>query len=750
MLTSLGRFAARQRWWVVVGALLLTLLGGVWGTGTFGTLTGGAGFDDPGSESVSADRTLAGPLGRDSADLVVLYASDRYTADQAAFARPVRAALRALPREGIEAVDSYWTGKAEPQRAERFLSRDRHSGYVAVRFAADDDQSQVKALERIEDRFRKPAGQAGISVRFGGTAAMTEQVNEHTGSDIARAELLSLPVLLLLLLVVFGSVTAAALPLAVGTLVALGSLAVLRTLAAVTELSSSVINVITILGLGLAIDYALFMVGRFREELAAGAGVEDAVARTTATAGRTVAFSGLAVAISFAGLALFPSRFLSSMGYAAVSVVGFAVLGSLTLLPALLRFAGRRIDAGRLPFGRRSGAAPERGRWYRTVQRVMRRPALHTVVLTAVLLGLAAPAAGVNWARPADWVLPATSDARQVGTALQDDFRTDPTRTVTAVVELPGPAGTGHARSRTAAYADRLAQVKGVEHAAVTATHGDLARLTLGYAPDPMSREAATMVEDLRAVSPPEGAETRFTGMPVSRVDIVGMIGGRAPWMGLFVAAVCALVLFLAFRSLALSLVTVALGALSLLAAFGVITLIFQYGWGAGLLGFDPVGAVDVNFPVLIVAIAFGLAMDYQVFLLSRVREQWQATGDAPGAVATAVQRTARTITGAGLLLALVVGGFAASSVTFLKMIGIGLVLAVALDVLLVRALLLPAVLGLLGERAWWPGRRSGRWSGRRSAGAGRPSTAPPAPPATSAPAVGSLRTASLGTEPRQ
>ncbi|MGP3987543.1 MMPL family transporter [Streptomyces sp. 3N207] len=738
MLASLGRFAARQRWWVVVAALLLTLLGGVWGTGTFGTLTGGAGFDDPGSESVSADRTLAGPLGRDSADLVVLYSSEEHTADQAAFAWPVRAALRDVPRKGVEAVHSYWTSK-EPDRASRFLSRDRHSAYVAVRFTADDDQAQVKALERIEDSFRKPSGQAGITVRFGGTAAMTKQVNEHTGSDIARAELLSMPVLLLLLLVVFGGVTAAALPLAVGTLVALGSLVVLRTLSAVTELSSSVINVITILGLGLAIDYALFMVGRFREELAAGADVEDAVVRTTATAGRTVAFSGLAVAISFAGLALFPSRFLSSMGYAAVSVVVFAVLGSLTLLPALLRFAGHRIGAGRLRLGRRSGAGPRRGRWYRTARRVMRRPALTTVVLTAALLGMAAPALDVNWARPADWVLPSAAEARQVGLALQDDFRTDPTRTVAAVVDLPGPADTGTARSRTASYADRLARVSGIEHAAVTATHGDLARLTLRYAPDPMSREAAAMVDGLRAVSPPEGAETRFTGMPVSRVDIVGMIGGRAGWMGLFVAAVSALVLFLAFRSVALSLVTVALSALSLLAAFGMITLIFQHGYGAGLLGFDPVGAVDANFPVLIVAIAFGLAMDYQVFLLSRVRDRWQATGDAQSAVATALQRTAGTITGARLLLAVVVGGFAASSVTFLKMIGIGLVLAIALDVLLVRALLLPAVLALLGRRAWQPARPDDR--------------RPPEPlssPASSAPSVGRLRAAALGTEPRQ
>ncbi|MGO4417738.1 MMPL family transporter, partial [Streptomyces sp. MCAF7] len=410
-------------------------------------------------------------------------------------------------------------------------------------------------------------------------------------------------------------------------------------------------------------------------------------------------------------LTLFPSRFLSSMGYAAVAVVVFAVIGSLTLLPALLRFAGHRIDAGRLPLPRglrrtrrtttrtHAPGGDERGRWYRLAHTVMRRPLLTTALLTLSLLGLAGPALGVNWARPADWVLPAGADARQVARQLGDRFDHDPAKVVTAVVELRDGAAD---RSRQlAGYADRLGAVEGVKDAAVTATRGEVARITLRYAPDPMSREARAMVEELRVQTPPPGAEARFTGMPVSRVDIVDMIGERALWMGLFVAVVSALVLFLAFRSLAVPLITVAMSALSLLAAFGVITLIFQYGVGAGPLGFEAIGAVDANFPVLIVAIAFGLAMDYQVFLLSRVRERYLATGDPAEATATALQRTAGTITSAGLLLAVVVGGFAFSSITFLKMIGIGLVLAIALDVLVVRALMLPAVLGLLGHRAW-------------------------------------------------
>ncbi|MDW6061436.1 MMPL family transporter [Streptomyces sp. FXJ1.4098] len=514
MLSSLGRLTARHRWWVVVAAALLAVLGGVWGTGTFGTLTGGAGFDDPHSESVRADRMLAGPLGRQSADVVVLYTSEKHTVDDPAFAGPVRKALDGVPRAGVAHLETYWSVKKEDgSRAREFISRDHHATYATVQFTAESDQDQVAALHEIEDRFAVPAA-SGVTVRFGGTAAMTEQVNARTGADIGRAEMLSLPILMVLLLVVFGSVVAASLPLAVGVLVALGSLVVLRAVSLFTDLSSSVINVITILGLGLAIDYALFMVGRFREELAAGAEVDEAVERTTATAGRTVAFSGLAVAISFTGLTLFPSRFLSSMGYAAVAVVVFAVIGSLTLLPALLRFAGHRIDAGRLPLprglrrtrrttGTHGPGGDERGRWYRLAHTVMRRPLLTTALLTLSLLGLAGPALGVNWARPADWVLPAGADARQVARQLGDRFDHDPTKVVTAVVELRGSEA--DRSGELAGYAERLGAVEGVKDAAVTATRGGLARITLRYAPDPMSRKARAMVEELRAQTPPPG-----------------------------------------------------------------------------------------------------------------------------------------------------------------------------------------------------------------------------------------------------
>ncbi|MFJ9695563.1 MMPL family transporter [Kitasatospora sp. NPDC101183] len=700
MIASLGRFAAVRRRWVVAVALLFALVAGVWGTQVFGAITGGAGFDDPHSESTRADRVLAGPLGRQQTDLVVLYRSAELTVDDQQFAGKVQSAVAGVPREDVARLDTYWSSGVSD-----LVSLDRRSTYVAVQFKSADDQERVKALQRIEGRFKVD----GLDVSFGGVTAMTEQVNTLTGRDIGRAELLSVPLLLLLLVLIFRSALAALLPLATGALVALGSFTVLRVLTYVVPISSSVINVITILGLGLAIDYALFMVSRFREELAAGTPLDLAVQRTTATAGRTVAFSGLAVAISFAGLALFPSRFLSSMGYAAVSVVAFAVLSSLTVLPALLRIVGHRVNSWRIPMpwdgrARAAAARPEtEGLWYRTARLVMRRPLLVTVGTVALLLGLGAPFLGVNWARPGDWVLPANADARVVTQRLSTEFRYDPNKVLTAVVEFPAEAD----RPALDAYAGRLNAVPGVSGAAVTAVHGNAARVTMRYAVDPMSEKARVMVGQLRAQAPPEGARTLLTGMPASRVDIVRMIGERAPWMGVFVAVVSAVVLFLAFGSVTIPLKSVVLNLLSLAAAFGAITWIFQDGHLQGLLGFTSIGAIDADFPVLIVAIAFGLAMDYEVFLLSRIKEAHDRGAAPEEAIALGLERSGRIISSAALLLIVVVCGFLTSSIAFMQMIGVGLVIAVAVDATLVRAVLVPATMRLLGKWAWWsPGQR--------------------------------------------
>ncbi|MGW6752718.1 MMPL family transporter [Streptomyces sp. NPDC055006] len=731
MFAAIGKFTARRRKWVVIAAVVFTLFAGVWGTGVFGSFTGGAGFDDPASESVQADKVLDGPLGRESNDLIVLYEAKNKNATVDSFGAAVRATLDDVPRAGIARLDSFWHPGTQSPGA--YVSKDNRQTYATVQFTSDDDQKQVEALEKIKNDFAAD----GVTVRYGGVAAMTDQVNTLTGSDIARAEMLSVPILLILLVLIFRSAIAALLPLAVGSFVALGSFVVLRVLTMFTEISSTVINVITILGLGLAIDYALFLVNRFREELHAGADVDTAVERATATAGRTVAFSGIAVAISFAGLAFFPSRFLSSMGYAAVAVVAFAVVGSLTLLPALLRYTGHSIDKWRIPLGGRNRAPkPEKeGRWYRTAHAVMRKPLISSLAIVAVLVGLGAPLLGVNWARPGEWVLPSDADAKVVSNTLASDFGTNPAQIMTSVVQgTTGPVD----RAEAAAYAAELAKVDGVASATATAFEGNDARITLRYTPDAMSDAAQSMVHDLRATAPPAGADTLLTGMPASRVDIVGMIGERLPWMALFVAVVSFFVLFLAFGSLLLPLKSVILNLLSLLAAFGAIKWIFQDGHLSGLLGFEPIGAVDANFPVLVVAIAFGLAMDYEVFLLSRVREEWEVSGDPVESVALGVQRTAKIITSAALLLVVVVGGFMASSILFMKMIGVGLVIAVLVDATIVRGLLVPATMALLGKWAWWAPAPLARWWSKY--GFRESSAPPPAPAPAPAPRTEALR----------
>ncbi|MEU7912246.1 MMPL family transporter [Microbispora bryophytorum] len=748
MFGALGRFAVRRRRLILLGALLFTVVAGVWGAGVFGRLGGGAGFDDPGSPSSHADRLLAGPLGRHTADVVVLYESDRLTVDDPAFAGPVRRALDALPRQDIVRLESYWSTGSPG-----FVSGDRHATYVTVQFRSPDDQERVRVLRGIRDRFEVE----GPAVRFGGVTAMTDQVNSTIARDIGLAEAISVPILLIVLAVVFRSLLAAALPLAVGVVAALGTMAVLRLVTLVADVSTFAIQVVTVLGLGLAIDYALLAVTRFREELGRGASVATAVERTTATAGRTIAFSGAVVALSFAGLAVFPSRFLLSMAYAGATTVVLAVLTSLTVLPALLAVLGRRAGqsglgrrAGQSGLGRRAGQnglgrrAGQNGlgrarpgasgvRWYRLAHAVMRRPLASALAVVAVLVALGLPFLGVNWARPGDWVLPAGADARTVTRELAERFTADPAKIVTAVVEAPRALDRGALdRAALDGYAARLGAVPGVEGASVTGTTGALARITLGYAMDPMSREAVRMVEDLRAVPPPAGAVASFTGMPASRVDIVDMVVSRLPWMALFVAVMSTALMFLAFGSLILPIKSVLLNLLSLSASFGAIKLIFQDGRLAGLLGFEPVGAVDVNFPVLIVAIAFGLAMDYEMFLLSRVREERERGADPAEAMARGLARTAGVVTGAALLVAVSVAGFAFSNVALMKMIGVGLVIAVVVDATIVRGLLVPATMRLLGERAWWAPPPLARWWRRRGPQEHAPTTPHPEEAVTS------------------
>jgi uncharacterized membrane protein YdfJ with MMPL/SSD domain len=692
MFESLGRFMVRRRRLVLAGAGVFVVVAAVWGTGVFGSLAG-AGFEDPDSDSARAAEQVNRVFGRHQADVVVLYSSPTLTVDDPAFRTSAQRTLGALPDRYVAKATSYWDS-----RAPQLVSADRHATYAVLELTGADGDARQDALAEIEDEVAAP----GLTSRVGGEVAVGRDGDTQVARDIGRAERLSLPLLLVLLLVVFGALAAAGMPLVVGGLAVLGAFTALRLLTLVTEVSVFAINLVTMLGLGLAIDYALFVVARFREELTARpAGprrVEDAVVRTVATAGRTVAFSGLTVAISLAGLLWFPQMFLRSMGFGGVAAVLVAMVAALTVLPALLAVLGPRINAGSIPWLRRRqgrAAAGAGGWWSRVAHSVMRRPLAYVAVIVAGLLTLGLPFRNVTFGGVDARALPADTESRQVSEALERDFTRNATTTISVVVAGADPAG-------LRGYAQRLRALPGVTAAQVTRTAAATSLIAVGYDADPISPRARQLVIDVRAVDPPAGSRVLVGGDTAELADLLQSLGRTLPWTAAFVGLVTFVLLFLAFGSVLLPLKAIAMNLLSLTASFGALGWIFQQGHLSGPLGFTPTGTIEATQPILMLAIAFGLSMDYEVFLLSRVREQYDRTGDTTTAVATGLQRTGAIITSAALLLVVVIGAFSTSGITFIKMIGVGMIIAILLDATVVRALLVPATMRLLGRYNWW------------------------------------------------
>ena len=682
MFTTLGRAVFRRRRRVLAAGVLLLVLAGVWGTTVFSRLVGG-GFEDPGSDSARAAVALERALGRDAADVVVLYTDPDGTVDDPAFRRSVEATLAALPDGAVTGASTMWSTGSPA-----FASADRRSTYVVLGLPGGDDEARERAYAAVVDRLDAP----GLTTEVGGSVAAEVTTNEQVGEDIARAETLSLPVLLVLLVVVFGGLAAAGLPLLVGVFSVLGSFLVLRVLAEVTDLSIFALNIITLLGMGLAIDYALFMVSRFREELAAGRTVADAVERTVATAGRTVAFSGLIVTVSLGGLLVFPQMFLRSMGLGGMAAVFVAAATSLTVLPAVLGMLGHRVNSLRLPF-----LKPSRGDgagWARLARGVMKRPALVMVGTAGVLLTLGLPFLRIDFGTVDARALPADAEVRVVAEALLADFPDNPT----APLEI---AVVG-AADGVPAYLDALRTVPGVTAVTVRGAADGITGLQVTGASDPLSEVAEEQLAAVRALPAPAGADVLVGGATAEFVDLNDGLRDRLPLAGLMVVTAMLVLLFLAFGSVVLPVKAVLLNALSLSAMFGALVWIFQDGHLAGVLGIDSVGPIESTQPILILAMAFGLSMDYEVFLLSRMREEWDRTGDNRLAVEAGMARTGRLITSAALLFVVVVGAFATSGVVFIQMIGVGLVIAVVVDATLVRGLLVPATMRLLGTANWW------------------------------------------------
>jgi RND superfamily putative drug exporter len=698
MFEALGRVMYRRRRLVVALSLAFVVFAGVWGTGVFGAMTSG-GFNDPDSESTRAVQLAERELGRGGGDVVVLYSSDDRTVDDPAYADAVEQSLSDLP-DGVVEKSVTFFGSHAPQ----LVSEDRQSTYAVLTLAGDEDQ-RTAGLERIEDDLTAP----GLETQIGGGTTINRDITEQVSGDIAKAETISMPVLTVLLIVIFGSVAAAGLPLAIGVVSILGSFAALRGFSQFTDVSIFAVNVVTIIGLGLAIDYGLFMVSRFREEIRRQPDTETALARTMATAGRTVAVSGTTVAVSLAGLLIFPQVFLRSMGFGGTSAVLIAMLAALTLLPALLAMLGPKVDALSVrPWLRRlfrrapRATTAENGAWARIAHSVMRRPIVYTVAVTALLLFLAAPFLHVQFGGVDERALPAATESRVVAETIKADFPPSADGPFDAMVTLPDAVDSTEGGAALRSYVEAVSEVPGVAGATVTGAAGNTAHVDIAYAGDPLSTDARDLVGELRAVPAPDGGEVLLGGQSADLQDLLASLGSLLPWMAVFVVATTFVLLFLAFGSVVLPVKAVIMNVLSLGASFGALVWIFQEGHLSGFLDFTPTGFVEATQPILVLAIIFGLSMDYEVFLMSRIREQYDITGDNTTAVATGLQRTGGIITSAALLLLVVIGAFSLSGITFIKMIGVAMLIAIVVDATIVRILLVPATMRLLGRANWY------------------------------------------------
>jgi trehalose monomycolate/heme transporter len=690
-----GRTAYRRRRLILVIALLVAVVGGAWGTSIFAKVQTAGGFDAPNSESQHEASLATQAFGRDAGDVVVLYSSKTLTTAAPAFRSAVTSTLAALPHSKVKSYATYWS-----TRSPKFVSATGRQTYAVIELAGSSDTARQHSYDAIKSQLSAP----GLRSQAGGVVPTDETIDQKTTASITRAESASFPVLLILLLVIFGSLTAACLPLAIGALGILGSFTALRLLTLVTGVSVFSLNITTILGLGLGIDYGLFLVTRFREELHQHGSVEDAVARTVATAGRTVLVSGVTVAIVLASLMLFPETILRSIGYGGVATVVVDMLAALTVLPALLAVLGPKVNSLRIRRSvQRPPAAENHGGWYRLAHSVMRRPVLYAIPIVVLLLGLGSPFLKVVWGGVDATVLPSSAAPRIVTQALNTDFPGNPTAPIEAIVQFRGSVAGSPARAAAlASYASRLDHVPGVTAAQVTGIRGDIARIDLSYGPGPYTPQARAIAGHVRGVAAPPGATAQVGGQTAALADELSSIGRTLPWMALAVVLATFVLLFLAFGSLVLPLEAIAANILSLSAMYGAVTWIFQDGHLSGLLGFTANGTISPTIPVLMFAIMFGLSMDYEVFLLSRIRERYDLTGDNTAAIASGLQRTGGVITSAALLLVIVIGMFSLSSITFIKLLGVGMIVALILDATLVRLLLVPAAMRLLGDANWW------------------------------------------------
>ncbi|ONI93003.1 hypothetical protein ALI22I_00755 [Saccharothrix sp. ALI-22-I] len=671
---------------MLVTVLAAVLLSAGWGLGVFDRL-GQGGYSDPDSEAAKVQERIDTTFGRQDADVIVVYTAPegRTAAD---IGPEVTERLAGVDRALLDRdIQSFWT--ATPELRPRLVSGDGRSALALVSLKGTESE-RLRSFEHVADDLLVP----GVDTKIAGYTAIADGITDQSEKDLIVAEAISLPVTLALLVFIFGGLVAASIPVLVGGLAIAGALGVLRLLSLFTEVSAFSVNIASLLGLGLAIDYGLFTVSRFREELAAGHAPPEATVRTVRTAGRTVGFSGVLLIVALGGLLFFPQAFLRSLGFGAMAAVAIAAGVSLAAVPAALAILGHRVDS--LTWRKGAAArADERAQrfWGRVATGVMKRPVVITLAVTAVLLLLGTPLLGTKLGDIDHTTLPADHPARVGQEKLVSDF---PGAESGAWLLIEGASPDAVRDVTSAAWGG-----SGVVEVLPVAVKDDLVLLKVALDAGDRTEEARLQVVELGRIADPPGTTVRIGGATALEDQGVESMIRLLPVMIAFMVVATVLLMFLAFGSVVLPLKAVLMTGLSLSATFGVLTWVFYDGYGADLIGVST-GPLVASMVVLITALVFGLSTDYEVFLMSRMVEARNRGATTEEAVRIGTAHTGRVVTSAALLLILVTGAFALSDLTMMRFVGLGMILALLIDATVVRMLLVPALIKLMGSVNWW------------------------------------------------
>ncbi|MEY2722821.1 MAG: hypothetical protein RIS57_728 [Actinomycetota bacterium] len=688
MFEKLGHAIAHRSKAIFLLSVTLVLLFGTLGTQVFSRFDSG-GYSDPNSDSAKVFEYLEDTFGvKDPAVVITLESSQGSVDNEATVAAATSLESNLRNESSAENVISYWSAGRNPA----FKSTDGTSAYIFV-YLKSDDFTEIDSLggyyqDKYEGTFQNER------IRVAGGAVFANAINGRIQDDLKISEAISIPLTFIMLVLVFGALVASAMPLVIGVTAILGTFFGLYLLTLVTDVSIFALNLTTGLGLGLGIDYALLIVNRFREEIARGISREDAIVNTMRSAGKTVFYSGLTVVLTLISLAFFPMNFLKSMGYAGAIVVALAVVGALIPLPALLMMLGEKVNKGVV---RKSGLAPkEDGGWASLSRFVMKRP-IPVVAFSLIVLGLMiAPLNNVKFSQVDSRVLPASDPAYQASAFIEEKFPGQEGNPI----EIIFP-NAGNQIESVNEYAAKLAQVRDIVRVGTPDVKGEAVRLIAVHSMAPRTPEAQDLINRIRAIDSP--IEVLVGGIAADYADTQDGIAQTLPWVFLWIAITVLVLLFLFTGSVLLPIKAIILNFASLAATIGVLTLIFIEGKFTFLVGdFIQTGSLDTSTLVLIAVVAFGLSMDYEVFLLSRIKEEHDAGKSNVESVALGLQKSARIITAAAFILAIVFAAFIISGVTSIKSMGFGIAFAILLDATLIRALLVPALMRLFGDWNWW------------------------------------------------